>query len=137
MALPKNVLELVRVLGHGRAMDLVREFGGQEIVIPASDASDTWAALAECIGEKGARKLCIHFMPGTRLYIAKCTAALRDDRNRQIIERYEALLRDGHTGTGAVSVLVRESRLSYRQLENIVNRPAPAPSEVVTQGALF
>ena len=51
MNLPAVIQEIVGIIGHGPAMDLVRAFGGQELRVPKTDASDTWAALVEIIGE--------------------------------------------------------------------------------------
>ncbi len=137
MALPRIIQEIVDLVGHGKAMALVDAFGGQELRIPRTEASDTWAALAEIIGERAMKKLAESFGGGEPIYIAFCDAALRADRNRRMIARYESLLRDGHTGGGAVSVLVREFRLSYRQIEKIINAPLPEPSGVAEQGQLF
>ncbi len=137
MALPSVIQELVALIGHAKTMALVQEFGGQELRIPRTEASDTWAALAEIIGEPAMKGLAKYFGGGEPIYIAFCDAALRADRNRRMIARYESLLRDGHTGGGAVSVLVREFRLSYRQIEKIINAPLPEPSGVAEQGQLF
>ena len=52
MALPAVIQEIIGIIGHGRAMSLVHEFGGQELRIPKTEGGDTWAALAEVIGEK-------------------------------------------------------------------------------------
>lgn len=139
MALPERIQTIVALIGHGRAMDLVREFGGQEIKFPAQEGNDTWAALVEVIGEAATRKLAAVFGGGQAppVYIARCAAALRDDRNRRMIARHERLLNDGHTSRGAVSILVREHHLSYRQVENILNAPTPQPSGLERQRGLF
>lgn len=49
--LPEVIQEIVRLVGHSHAMALVHAFGGQELRIPKTEASDTWAALVEVIGE--------------------------------------------------------------------------------------
>lgn len=137
MALPTVVQDLIGIIGHARTMALVREFGGQNLRIPRSDSSDTWAALAEVIGEPATRQLCAAIGLEREIYIARCEQALKQDRNRKLIARYENLLREGHSGRGAVSILVREFRLSYRMVEIIVNSPLPEPSTVTMQGQLF
>lgn len=138
MALPAVIQEIIQLIGHAKAMALVREFGGQELRIPRSEMGDTWAALAEVIGEKAMAILANSFGGGDPLYIALCHLALKQDRNREMIARYEHLLKQGHSGRGAVSVLVREyGPISYRQVEKVVNSPLPAPSAVVEQGQLF
>lgn len=138
MALPAVILEIIDVIGHGKAMALVHEFGGQELRIPKTDSSATWAALAEVIGERAMERLSAAFGGGEPLYIALCTRALQQDRNRKMIARYDSLLRESHSSRGAVSILVREFRpISYRQVEKIINSPLPAPTQVAEQGQLF
>lgn len=137
MSLPPIIEEIVGVIGHGRAMALVHEFGGQELRVPSTEDSDTWAALAEVIGERSMGKLAKVYGGADPIYIPFCTAALRAERNRKIIGRYEALIREGHSTRGAVSVLVREFKLNHRHIERIVNSPLPEPSPIVQQGQLF
>ncbi len=137
MALPAVIREIIRLIGHGPAMALVREFGGQELRIPVTDASETWAALVEVIGEQATNALCAA-LAGETIYIALCAEAVRAERNRAMIARYDALLAEGHSGRGAVSVLVREFRpISYRQVEKIVNGALPETDCPMLQGALF
>ena len=138
MSLPAGILEIIEVIGHGKAMLLVHEFGGQELRIPRTEGSDTWAALAEVVGERAMERLAAAFGGGDPLYIALCQQALKQDRNRKMIARYEMLIKEGHSGRGAVSILVREFRpISNRQVEKIINSPMPAPSAVAEQGQLF
>ena len=137
MSLPAVIQEIVRLIGHGPAMSLVREFGGHELRIPRAEGGDTWAALVEVIGERATKRLSAEIGVEREIYIAKCDEAIRTDRNRKMIARYEKLLHTGHSGRGAVDVLVREFRLSNRQIEKIVNSPLPAPEAMAVQGALF
>lgn len=136
--LPPVIQEIVRLIGHGKAMALVREFGGQELRIPRTEGSDTWAALCEVIGEPATKQLAAAMGGGEPVYIALCDKAMQADRNRRMVARYEALLAEKHSGRGAVSVLVREfGPISYRRVEIIVNSPLPEPAETVAQGSLF
>ncbi|MEY4591530.1 MAG: hypothetical protein RIR18_425 [Pseudomonadota bacterium] len=136
--LPKVIEEIIRVIGHGKAMELVREFSGQEMRIPRTESSDTWAALVEVIGERATRALSDAFAGSEAIYIAQCTAAIKAERNRKMIARYDALLKSGHSGRGAVSVLVSEFKpISNRWVEVVVNRPAPTPTGHEAQGELF
>lgn len=138
MSLPAVIQEIIDVIGHGKAMALVQEFGGQELRIPRTEGSDTWAALAEVIGERGMERLAAEFGGGEPVYIALCHQALKQDRNRKMIARYEKLIKEGHSTRGAVSILVREFRpISNRRVENIINSPLPEPSMVSEQGQLF
>lgn len=137
MSLPAVIQEIVRLIGHGPAMAVVREFGGQELRIPKTDAADTWAALAEVIGEPMTKALAAS-MGGEEIYIALCHHNLKHDRNRNMIAKYDKLLKQGHSSRGAVSVLVREFRpISNRQVEKIINSPLPEPSTVAVQAQLF
>lgn len=138
MALPAVIQEIIGVIGHGPTMALVHAFGGQELRIPKGEGNDTWAALVEVIGEAATRALSAAFSGGEPIYIALCHRALLADRNRRMIARYEQLLREGHSGRGAVSVIVREFRpISNRQVENIVNAPTPEPAGLALQSQLF
>ena len=138
MALPPTIQTIVGIVGHSHAMALVRELGGQSFRFPARKQGEKWEILVEIIGPRAAGALVDHF-DGEEVYIALCAKAVRDDRHREMIARYDALLTEGHSGRGAVSVLVQEFRpISYRAIEKIVNGPMPgAVSELVTQGALF
>lgn len=138
MALPPTIQTIVSLIGHGPAMALVRELGGQNFRVPASDKSDNWAYLVEIIGPNEAKWIVQRFR-GEEVYIALCNDALRADRDRRMITRYDALLREGNSSRGAVSILVREFRpISNRTVEKIVNGPMPsAAPEMVVQGQLF
>lgn len=137
MALPQTIQTIIDLIGHADAMALVRELGGQEIRVPASKGGDTWEYLVEIVGPSSAAKLWERYR-GTELYIALCERALNADRNRRMIARYDALLAQGHSSRGAVSILVGEHRISYRTVEKIVNGPVPsAAPEMVSQGQLF
>lgn len=138
MALPPTIQTIVELIGHGAAMDLVRELGGREIRVPAGKQGDTWEYLVEILGPQKAARFHERFR-GDELYIALCDRALKADRNRRMIARYEALIAQGYSSRGAVGILVGEFRpISYRTVENIVNGPAPsAAPEMVTQGNLF
>ncbi len=103
-----------------------------------TEASDTWAALVEVIGDPATRKLAAGLGGGEPIYIALCARAVKADRNRRMIERYDDLLRIGHSGRGAVSVLVREfAPISNRWVEKIVNAPMPEVVGLQVQAELF
>lgn len=138
MPLPVVIQEIIRYIGHSRTMALVSAFGGQEIRIPKTEGSDVWAAIAEVIGESATRKLSDGMGGGEPVYIALCSRAVKADRNRRMIERYDHLLRHGHSGRGAVSVLVREfAPISNRWVEQVVNAPLPETSGIKVQPELF
>lgn len=138
MALPTTIQTIVGLIGHGDAMALVRELGGQDFRFPTGRTSESWERLVEIVGPISAEKLSRVF-GGSETYIALCVNAMRDDRNRQMIKRYDDLLREGHSSRGATSVLVQEFRpISNRTVQMIVNGPAPTMvSDLVAQGSLF
>lgn len=138
MALPPTIEIFVSLIGHGPTMELVRAFGGNDFRFPARREGANWEALVELIGERLAGRLLDRFA-GDEVYIALCTKAVRADQNRKMITRYDALLAEGHSSRGAVSILVRENApISNRTVEKIVNGPVPpALPEVATQGILF
>lgn len=139
MALPATIQTIVGLIGYGQTMALVGDLGGQDFRFPAAGSrqSANWEHLFELVGPRDADRLVRHF-DGSEVYIAQCHRALKADRNRKMIARYDALLQDGHSSRGAVSVLVREFKLSNRQVEKIVNGPMPsAAPEMVAQGSLF
>lgn len=138
MALPVVIQEIIRYIGHSHTMELVQAFGGQELRIPKTESSDTWAALVEVIGERATRQLVAGMAGGEPIYIALCARAVKADRNRRLIARYDQLLREGHSGRGAVSILVREfAPISNRWVETIVNAPVPAPTGLIIQPDLI
>ena len=137
MSLPPVIQELIRLIGHGKTMALVKEFGGQNLLIPKTDASDAWHALAEVIGEPATKKLAEGFGQ-EHVYIALCHQAMKIDQRRRIVARYDKLLKDGHGSRAAVEMLVREFRpISYRWVERIVNSPLPEAPEIAAQRQLF
>lgn len=138
MSLPKTIQRIVALVGHAKAMTIVAELGGQNFRVPAMKAGANWEALVELIGERAATTLLAEYR-GTEIYISICTNALKLDRHRRIINRYDSLLAAGHSSRGAVSVLVTEFRpVSYRTVERIVNGPMPDQAPLVeTQGSLF
>ena len=88
MSLPAVIKEIIRHIGHGHAMALVREFGGQNLRIPKGEGGDIWAELVEVIGERSTKALCAAF-GGEEIYIALCDRALKRDRQRKMIAKYE------------------------------------------------
>ncbi|CAG0958546.1 hypothetical protein ARNL5_00726 [Anaerolineae bacterium] len=137
MPLPVVIEEIVRAIGHGPAMALVRSFGGQELRIPRGPGGETWAELVEVLGEEVTCRLAAAFGGGEPIYIALCTQAMKDDRNRQMVKRYDELLR-GNSARKAVAVLVREfAPISYRQVETIVNTPLAEQHFSFLQQSLF
>lgn len=137
--LPQTIQEIVEEIGHPKAMAFVSEFGGQEFKFPRTEASDMWHAIVEVIGERETRKLSNKFAGEGAVYIAMCTRAIRLERNRRMIIRYNELLDQGQSANGAVSIIVREFRpINCRQVQRIVNEPMPDEQPIkLMQGQLF
>ncbi|QNK66496.1 hypothetical protein [Variovorax sp. PAMC26660] len=87
-ALPKTARTLVDVIGIDATVDLLKMFGGDEIKIPevVNGASRTWAVLVECVG----RAVAVQLVGRVSVHVAKCEAALKAHRNRDIIQSYDA-----------------------------------------------
>ncbi|MDR2186868.1 MAG: hypothetical protein LBE62_02315 [Azonexus sp.] len=138
MALPPMIKAIADLIGYGLAMNLVRELGGQDFRFPAAAGGAAWEALVEIVGPQAAEKLVGRFR-GEEVYIALCEQSIKDEQRQKMIGRYEALLKAGHSGRGAVSVLVREFRpISNRTVEKIVNGPLPETIPgLAAQGSLF
>jgi len=134
--LPPMILEMIRLIGYAKAMELVKEFGGQELLITKNPGSESWAALTEVIGGGATEILAREFGGERGIYIAKCDAAIRANRNKEIIRRFNELTEKGQSVRKAVSVLVREFSMSSRRVEQIVNSPEPAAVELSAQMSL-
>lgn len=90
--LPGSAHDLIEVIGLQATIDLVGMFGGTEFKVPArcGGASRYWTELEESLGTEAARKLVTSRFGGTPIYVPMCTAALRYERNRQIVELIRA-----------------------------------------------
>lgn len=87
--LPVLAQRLVDLIGMDATINLVKEEGGNELHLPAvvDGRSVAWARLAEIVGHDAAAKL-VRDWPDIRLYVPMCTAALKAERNREIVRRY-------------------------------------------------
>lgn len=142
-------------------MALVHEFGGQELRIPKTEASDTWAALVEVVAEAATRKLAAGLGGGEPIYIALCARAVKADRligywggsplaipnlkeviwsrtQDKIRAEYDRLtLREGYSGRDACFALAIEFRVTNKAILNAINKPDNVLAEAVPQGDLF
>lgn len=115
--LPPSIRDLVDLVGFSATMALVKAYGGIHInKVPVHGAREHGAIrarLIELMGEEAALKL-IQVYSGERLYIARCEAALRDERDRRIIADYDA-------NTSAAVLALREG-MTERNVRNILKR---------------
>lgn len=114
-SLPASILEIIDLVGSDPALALVREFGGTVIKVPSRERREgrTREALVEAMGEPAAT-LFIGRYSGEMLTIARCAAALREQRDRAIIAAYDA--------GQPVSRIALSNRLTERQVRTILNR---------------
>ncbi len=89
--LPEVVQQLNALIGLDATIALVKEEGGNELRLPSvvDGSSPMWARLVEIVGHNAA-ELLVRCWPDTRLYVPMCSPALRAQRNRDIVQRYDA-----------------------------------------------
>ncbi|MDP1980496.1 Mor transcription activator family protein [Undibacterium sp.] len=107
---------LVSMIGEAAAIRLMdaKNFGGGSFDFPKSETglgAQTFAALAEVVGMQSAQRLCNHF-GGERLYIPNLAQQYRQERNKNIVTKY-------NTGS-TVRELMREYGLSDRRVWEIL-----------------
>jgi hypothetical protein len=113
--LPESVRELIDLIGLAPTLALVNAWGGQILHVPTGDNPNSKARrrLVSVLGESATQALIWNY-PGQRLTIARCVAAMRDARDRQIIAAY---------GDGTpVARLAAENFLTDRQIRTIIKR---------------
>lgn len=113
--LPKSIRDLVELIGLPATLTLVKAYGGIYLKVPVGVRADgaTRARLVGMLGEEAAEKL-IRTYGGERVAIARCEAALRDERDRRIIAEYDA-------NTSAATLALREG-MTERNIRNILKR---------------
>jgi Mor family transcriptional regulator len=134
--LPQQVREIARVVGLPGALRLVDELGGTtwEFAKGANRIGEIRvAALADILGEEAAAVLTRH-MGGEKIYIPRCSTALRSLRDAEIHRQFEQAVREGVTANTVVAELARAYKLSDRRIWLILKQP---PAESSTQGSLF
>ena len=114
--LPATARELVEVIGIDACIDLVKMFGGDDLKIPeiVNGTSRMWDILEETVGPKAAEKL-VHRYGGTPIYIPTCHLALIHQRDRNIIQRFDA--------GEPFDKLRREHKITRRHLYRILKKP--------------
>ncbi len=127
--LPPIIEQLVSIVGIEAMQALIeaRMLGFRQRVGRSRDC-EWWRDWADVIGE-GHADAVMKVWAGEDVYFPACFDAIRDERNRQIVARYEAMLAEGMSSRRAIRQLSRAFRLSDRQIETIVNRPVKQISE--------
>lgn len=113
--LPKSIRDIVDLVGLPATMALVRAYGGIYLKVPTGARADgaVRARLIALMGEDAAAAL-IRTYGGERVAIARCEAALRDERDSRIIAAYDA-------NTSAATIALREN-MTERHVRNILKR---------------
>ncbi|WP_047248203.1 Mor transcription activator family protein [Chromobacterium subtsugae] len=130
-ALPATMQLVAQLIGMPRTLQLVQALGGTTLPFSKNQSRAgqlRFAALADVIGQDAAELLTRHF-GGDILYIPRCSQALRQARNQQLIRDFDALLIDGLGANEAVGLLAMRYRLSDRMIWRVLKTP-PAPHEV-------
>lgn len=127
--LPPIIEQLVSLIGIDAVQALVeaRLLGYRQRVGRSRDC-EWWREWADVVGD-GAADTVMHAWAGEDIYFPACYDAVRAERNRQIVARYDALIAEGTSARRAVRQLCRAFRLSDRQIESIVNRPVTAATD--------
>ncbi|MCK6396050.1 Mor transcription activator family protein [Zoogloea sp.] len=127
--LPPIIEQLVSLIGIEAVQALVeaRLLGYRQRVGRSRDC-EWWREWSDVVGD-GAADTVMQAWAGEDIYFPACYDAVRLERNRQIVARYDALIADGTSARRAVRQLCRAFRLSDRQIESIVNRPVQQISD--------
>lgn len=126
-AMPATGKELIRIIGLEATLSLIREFGGMEIrfnKLEAGPGADRFAAIAETVGYDNARRLAKEWLH-EQVYVPRCCKAVSVLRDRAIVQDFDRMSKE-QSGAETVRHLVTKYRLSYRQIETIINRTAAA-----------
>lgn len=113
--LPRSVRDMIDVIGVTASLALVKAQGGLVFKVPMGKKEDGVARLrlVEIMGAAAADQFIAHYA-GERLPIARCAQALRDERDRKIIEDYSA-------GTSVANLALRE-QMTERAVREILKR---------------
>lgn len=136
--LPPIIEQLVGIIGIECVQLLVEaRLLGYRQRIGRSRECEWWREWADVIGD-GPTDAAMRVWAGQEIYFPACADAVRAERNRQIVLRFERLTRvEGLSATRAVRRLCRDFRLSDRTIDGIINAPQQDASELEKQLGLF
>lgn len=127
--LPPRIAELVGLIGIDAVMQLVQaRLLGREWRIGATHECEFWRAWSDVIGEGLTETVRNAWVGCDSIYLANCSALLRDEQHRQILARYDTLVADGMASRAAINLICKEKGYSDRWLRTIINRPTPPPA---------
>lgn len=105
--LPETARALIGLIGYPAAQELIRALGGRTVTFSKGKRAEGQAQyefIVEITGREAADTLSEHF-DGTPVYIPRCAKVLRTERDRRIIEEYDAATRQvsGRTAVAAIA----------------------------------
>lgn len=109
-ALPESLAEVQEVIGLPATMKLVEAYGGTRVYVPKR--LGVQHKLANLLGVEQARRLS-HYFGGESLTVARAAQALRSERNKAIVRRFDA----GET----VRSLAQEHHMTERNIYTILS----------------
>lgn len=114
--LPATARELVDLVGIDATINLVKDFAGDDLKIPEviNGTSRMWAILVETIGPDAAAKLVKRYA-GMPIYVPTCHLALLGQRDRQIVQAFDA--------GEPFDKVRRDFKLTCRNLYRILKKP--------------
>lgn len=121
--MPEQATQLCAVLGRDVTLQLLNEFGGQQIEFPKDMANAKMPVLLRVlssIGPDNFEKLCISF-GGELLYLPMLHDALLKMRDRTIQRDFDKLSAS-HTANETVGILARRHKLSDRHIWRILKK---------------
>lgn len=117
--LPATAKELVEVVGIKDAIELIKKYGGNTMLITGAKHSYAYQDLAEVLSADKIEKIRSHYKH-TRLYIPKCEEAMVMIRNTEFWKAVEKLIIDLRISQErAIFLLGPRFGITYRQAFNI------------------
>ena len=110
--LPESLTDMAEIIGLNPTLAVVKAYGGTRLFVPKR--MGTQHHLANLLGLEQARRLSNHF-GGENLTIPRMATAMRTQRNREIVRRYDA--------GESVRVLAQAYHLTDRQIYTILSQP--------------
>lgn len=118
-SLPEVFQLMALAIGEAEALLVLKCIGGRRLRIPATESSPTFRLIAGKIGAENTRTL-HRLFERVDTYFPKLASIERGIRNAEMRRRFDDLTKE-LSGRRAISLMVAEFGLSYRQIESIVN----------------
>lgn len=135
--LPPIIEQLVGIVGIECVQQLVEaRLLGFRQRIGRSRECEWWREWSDVIGD-GPTDAVMRVWAGQAIYFPACADAVRAERNREIVRRFDEMTGGGLSASRAVRRLCRDFRLSDRTIDGIINAPQQGASELEKQLGLF